>query len=378
MDKYTLVSAVLEAPKLKEFLDRAVNNSDYKEKGRKITAYVLMQYFLLAAVMQVDSYRELSQLGQEFRIPNADYSTLSKKAGEVPYTLALQVCQSVLDSSCRAKRRKLKKESEMLLKAVDSTRITACAGKWTWAPYLRESSGLKFHVAYLPELGLPAQIEVSPINVGDTAHLTSFQDKTTVLVCDRGYMNIEKFLSLDKAGQKFVIRLRNTVRFQKERATGIDCLVAYTDQFCTLSKHREVSKEAREREYRVIKFVGANGEDVILCTNIRDISADTIAGMYKDRWNIECFFRTLKQNFTIKRLFGTTANAAYTQGLVAFIAYVLLYNVHERIQFACKKKASKAVAQDYQVFSHFLRTLRLDCLSNFPIKLSSVRNSLLP
>lgn len=378
MKKYTLVSAVLEAPKLKEFLDRAVENNTYEEKGRKITAYVLLQYFLMAAVMQLESYRELSMSGKKFRLPKADYSTLSKKAAEVPYTIALQVCQDVLDSSCRAKRRKLKKQSEMLIKAVDSTRITACAGKWTWAPYLRDSSGLKFHVAYLPKLGLPAQIEVSEIHEGDTAHMTGFQDKTTVLVCDRGYMNVEKFLELDKAGQKFVVRLRNTVCFRNERPTGIACAASYTDTFCTLTKHREVPKEAREREYRVVKFAGANGEDVTLCTNIRDLPADTIAGMYRERWNIECFFRTLKQNFTIKKLFGTTANAAYTQGLIAFIAYVLLFNVHERIKFAYKKKSDNICDQTYLVFSQFLRSLRLDCLYDFPIRLSSVCNALLP
>ena len=378
MKKYTLISSVLEAPKLKEFLELAVKSSDYEDKGRKITAYVLLQYFLLAAIMQLDSYRELSLLGEQFHLPKADYSTLSKKAAEVPYSIALQLCRSVLDSSCRAKRRKLKNQSEMLIKAVDSTRITACAGKWVWAPYMRDSSGLKFHVAYIPKLGLPAQIEVSGIHDGDTAHMTGFQDKTTVLVCDRGYMNVEKFLELDKAGQKFVVRLRNTVQFRNERPTQIACEKTYTDTFCTLTKHREVPKEAREREYRVIKFVGANGEDVTLCTNIRDISADTVAGMYKERWNIECFFRTLKQNFTIKKLFGTTANAAYTQGLIAFIAYVLLFNVHERIKLACKMKSDKALEQTYLVFSHFLRNLRLDCLHRFPIKLTSVRNSLLP
>lgn len=378
MKKYTLVSAILEAPKLKEFLDRAVENSTYEEKGRKITAYVLLQYFLMAAVMQLESYRELSMSGQKFLLPKADYSTLSKKAAEVPYTIALQVCQDVLDSSCRAKRRKLKKEGEMLIKVVDSTRITACAGKWSWAPYLRDSSGLKFHVAYFPELGLPAQIEASEIHEGDTAHMTGFQDKTTILVCDRGYMNVEKFLELDKAGQKFVVRLRNTVRFRNERPTGITCAESYTDTFCTLTKHREVPKEAREREYRVVKFTGANGEEVTLCTNVRDLSADAIAGMYKERWNIECFFRTLKQNFTIKKLFGSTANAAYTQGLIAFIAYVLLFNVHERIKSAYKKKSDNICDQTCLVFSQFLRSLKLDCLYDFPIRLSSVCNALLP
>lgn len=378
MEKYTLISAILEAPKLKEFLDRAVENSTYEEKARKITVYVLLQYFLLAAIMQLESYRELSMSGQKFLLPKADYTTLSKKAAEVPYTITLQVCQDVLGSSCRAKRRKLKKQSEMLIKAVDSTRITACAGKWTWAPYLRDSSGLKFHVAYLPALGLPAQIEVSEIHGGDTAHMTGFQDKTTVLVCDRGYMNVEKFLELDKAGQNFVVRLRNTVCFRNERPTGFVCAEEYADTFCTLTKHREVPKEAREREYRVIKFAGANGEEVTLCTNIRDLSADAIAGMYRERWNIECFFRTLKQHFTIKKLFGTTANAAYTQGLVAFIAYVLLFNVHERIKFAYKKKSGSTCDQTYLVFSQFLRSLRLDCLYGFPIRLSSVCNSLLP
>lgn len=378
MDKYTLVSAVLEAPKLKEFLDNAVKSSEYKEKGRKITGHVLYQYFLLAAVMQSESFRELGILGQKFHLPKANYSSLSKKASEVPYTIALQVSQNILSNSCRAKRRKLRKKNEMLIKAVDSTRITACAGKWTWAPYLRESSGLKFHVAYLPALGLPEQIEVSEIREGDTACMTKFQDKTTILVCDRGYMNVEKFLELDKAGQNFVIRLRNTVQFQRERPTGIACEETYTDIFCTLSRHREIAKEAREREYRVVKFVGADNEEVILCTNLRDVPADIIAGMYKERWNIECFFRALKQNFTIKKIFGTTENAAYTQGLIAFIAYVLLFNVYERIRDYYKKKPSVVIPQYYQTFTQFLRCLCRDCLFEFPIKLSSVRNALLP
>lgn len=378
MDKYTLVSAVLEAPKLKDFLEKAVNSSEYTEKGRKITTYVLLQYFLLAAVMHSESYRELSTLGQRFSMPKADYSTLSKKAADIPYTIMLQVCQDVLDSSCRAKRRKLKNQSEMLIKALDSMRITACASKWTWAPYLRDSSGLKFHVAYLPKFGLPAQIEVSEIHEGDTARMTNFQDKTAVLVCDRGYMNVDKFLELDKAGQKFVIRLRNTVRYQKERPTGIKSEGTYTDIFCTLSKHREIAKEAREREYRVVKFIGSKGEEVILCTNLRDIPADVIAGMYKERWNIECFFRTLKQNFTIKKLFGTTANAAYTQGLAAFIVYVLLFNVHEHIKSAYGQKSIGTIPQHYQVFPQFLRVLKLDCLRDFLISLSSVCDSLLP
>lgn len=378
MDKYTLVSAVLEAPKLKEFVEKAVSESEYAAKSRKITVFTMFQYFLLTAVMQISSFRDLSLLGHRHGLPKADYSTLSKKASQIPYTVALRVCREVMDSSCRAKRRKLGKQSELLIKAVDSTRITACAGKWTWAPYLRESSGLKFHVAYLPKLGLPAQIEVSEIHEGDTARMTNFQDKTAILVCDRGYMNVEKFCALDKAGQKFVIRLRNTVQFQNACSTEISCPDGYTDIFCTLSKHREISKEAREKEYRVIKFAGANGEDVTLCTNLRGISAEVIAEMYRERWNIECFFRTLKQNFTIKRLFGTTANAAYTQGLIAFIAYVLLYNAYERVKSAYCKKTTKTVPKHYQAFSRFLCIFHLDALDDFPIRLSSFRNSLLP
>lgn len=378
MDKYTLISSVLEAPKLKEFVENAVTASRYTENSRKISVYVMLQYFLLAAVAKCNSFRELSELGSKYLLPNADYSTLAKKASQLPYTIALQVCQSVLDSSCRAKRRALRSQGQTLIKAVDSTRITACASKWTWAPFLRESSGLKFHVAYLPELGLPSQIEVSEIREGDTARMTNFQDKTSVQVCDRGYMNVEKFLSLDKAGQKFVIRLLNTIRFKNERPTGIACPEGYSDTFCTLSKHREISKEAREHEYRVIKFAGANGEDVILCTNLRDVPAEVIAGMYKERWNIECFFRTLKQHFTIKRLFGTTANAAYTQGLIAFIAYVLLYNVYDHVKFAFRKKSVESFPAHYQSFSKFLRALHHDFLRDFPIKLSSVRYCLLP
>ncbi len=113
------------------------------------------------------------------------------------------------------------------------------------------------------------------------------------------------------------------------------------------------------RPYRVVKFTGSNGGKMILCTNLRNVSADVIAGVYKERWNIECFFRTLKQNYTIKKLFGTTANAVYTQGLVAFIAYVLLFNVHERVKNAYSKRSIWTMPQHNQIFPQFLRVLKL-------------------
>lgn len=356
MKKYTLISAILKEGSYEETTLFFSQLHGYQEVGRKLTVVLLLRYFLLAAYLKSTGFRLLSLQGEQFGLPKVNYSTLSKKAADVPYTIFLDICNAVMQQANREKRRKYGPMYDRMLKVIDSTRITACASKWPWAPYMKESSGIKLHTAFSPETGLPTQLIPTEINVGDTAKLEDFRDPFYVLVGDRGYMNIARLCEFDSGDEKqeFVVRLRETVRLMNIKSRKVDEASVYEDLLCTLSKDRAVKKEHREHELRVVRFMGSNGHPVTLCTNIYDLTAGEIADIYRRRWAIECFFREFKQNFGVKKPFGRSMNAVFSQCVIAFIAYILTAFIHSNLVAKSRFRG---------VFTTFLRALDNNQLS---------------
>lgn len=337
---------------------------EYRDTGRVMTASMLLRYFLLSAILKSSSFRELQAQGEHYLLPVVDHSTICKKAKEVPFQIYLMLCNQVLEDANRSLRRKMEPVWERLLAAVDSTCLTAHKNKLPWAPYLRESSGIKYHVKFELETELPIQIVISTIHTPDSEKLLEFVDKKYILVCDRGYRSVEKMCKLDYRQQKFVIRLKDDISLRNQIPFDMPHSEEFTDVLCTLGKDRALKKEYREHQFRVIRFIGNKGKTVMLCTNILDIPAEQIDAIYLKRWRIECFFRELKQNFSIKKIFGTTENAVYSQGLIAFIAYILTYCTYKDLTEKQKVDVT---------FSRFLCLMRIDHLC---VHLKTFRHSL--
>ena len=353
MKEFTPILKILQAVITDDELNNILNTLGYQDKGRILTVGVFFRYLLLSAILKSDGYRELHTQGVQYGLPKVDYSTLSKKAKEIPFEIFLYICNHILAKSNRTTRRKMDPVISRMVAAIDSTCITAHKNKLPWAPYLKESSGIKYHVKFAVDSKLPIQVIPSVIHTGDAEKLPEFRDNNNILVCDRGYRNIAKLSELDFKGQEFVVRLKDNITMLNQIPIDIQHEEGYTDVLCTLGKDRALKKEYRCHQFRVIKFVGNGGKTVMLCTNIIDLSAEVIAEIYRKRWSIECFFRTLKQNFSIKKVFGTTMNAVYSQGLIAFIAYVLTYCSYTKLKFRGKFN---------DTFHNFLRCLRSNSL----------------
>lgn len=364
MSKYTTIEALLQECVSEKDIKIIAEKYGYKDKGRKVTVIILFRYFLLAAILKSSGFRELRFQGTKFGLPFADYSTLSKKAKEVPYEIFQELCNLILEKATRKYRRKLEPIAMRLLAAIDSTRITAPKSKLEWSPFEKGKSGIKYHVKYGIETKMPIEVHVSPINTSDSAKILDFKKDTRIFVCDRGYRSVEKLVKLDKKSQSFVVRMKEEISMHNIRQNQASDS-KYEDVYCTLGKDRDLKSEYRNHEFRVIKFMGKNDKLVMLCTNLKEESSETIAEMYRKRWSIECFFKVLKQNFEIKKIFGTTENAVYSQGLIAFIAYAITFCLYTNL--SQKNKISVT-------YPNFLRLVRIDNLS---IHLNSFRHSLL-
>lgn len=353
MNKTTPISKILQVAISEKEIKDILDLLGYYDSSRICTVCVFVKYMILSAILKCDSFRDVGFHGTYYGLPKVNYSTLSKKAKEIPFEIIQYICNHILSKANHEVRRKMNPQFGRLLAAIDSTCITAHINKLEWTPYLKESSGIKYHVKYATESNLPIQVIPSVIHTGDAEKLPDFRDNENVFVCDRGYRSVTKMCELDYVGQEFVIRLKDNITLHNQIPFDIYHDNNYIDILCTLGKDRALKKEYREHQFRVIQFIGNKGQKVMLCTNIMDLPAEDIAKIYRHRWSIECFFRLLKQNFTIKKIFGTTPNAVYSQGLIAFIAYVLTY---------CSYNNLKRKKRFNDTFHNFLRCLRSNSL----------------
>lgn len=293
----------------------------YRDSSRTFTLRELIHFFLLAAMHQWKSFRHGADVGPLYGLPRFHYSTVSKKAKEVPYDIMKRLLALIISKCNRQTRRSLRFPKP--LRVVDSTTVTVGKNRLPWAPYHGERAGVKLHVAYSPESSLPADV-VETIGlrhdgpVGE--QLTNAQQ---VLVEDRAYFKIERLDRFVEQHQLFVIRMKDNIELHQKKSlkrlssTSSSVQADFTCQLGT--------KQCRStKRHRVVIFRDANGRDIRVVTNLFHASAETIADMYQQRWTVEVFFRWVKQYLNVPTLFGTTENAVYNQLFAAFIAYVLL------------------------------------------------------
>lgn len=273
--------------------------------------------------------------------------------------------QLVLQKCSRQTRRQLKLPKELLL--IDSTTITVGKTRLPWAPFHGERAGIKLHVAFHPSSG-------QPLNVVETEGLRhdgpvgeQLANDAFILVQDRAYGKIERFDRYLAEGQSFVIRLKDNVHLVNPHALRrqkIEHSTVVRDITCQLGK-----KQCRsEKRHRVVIFDDGHGHDIRVVTDMRTISAEQVADIYKARWQIELFFRWIKQHLNVPSIFGTSENAVYGQLYAALIVYVL-------VRFLFDTGCSIVPKHAALTFVQFSRLLLLDKLpSIWLVKLAVLKD----
>ena len=254
-----------------------------------------------------------------------NYSTLSKRLGELNYLIVKRIFELIVSRLNRAARRLLQLKKALL--ATDSTTITVGKNRLPWALYHGERSGIKLHISFTNHTGMLLQIVETTGLKNDAPIGAQLEDKRFIIVADRAYFSIDKTDRCVTTKQDFVIRLKENVQLNRKKSlkrATVEGSTIVADFICTLGTAQKQTK----KRHRVMEFTDYEGAIVRVITNLRDVTAEEITGMYKERWAIESFFRWIKQNLNVPVLFGTTKNAVFSQLFSALIAYVLLKFLH--------------------------------------------------
>jgi len=221
------------------------------------------------------------------------------------------------------------------LLSLDGSIIDLSVSLYDWAKFRRTKGAIKLHLlldhdGYLPSFAVVTEGKGSEVK---EARKMNFEPGT-ILAIDRGYVDYEWFSELTRRGVYFVTRLKAGADYGvvKKREVPQNRNVRADE---VIFFFRQVGKGEGEEYYfrRIEVWDEAKEETVVFLTNQMDFGATTVAAIYKDRWEIELFFKALKMNLKIKTFVGTSANAVKTQVWTALIAMLLLRYLQLRAKF---------------------------------------------
>ena len=215
------------------------------------------------------------------------------------------------------------------IKLIDSTVISLCLSMFDWAKFRTAKGGLKIHTVWDDQLGLPDLVNITEAKLHDSKGLmTQVFKKGTIIVEDRAYFDFDLMLQRNNAENVFVTRIKETTVYEQveelELPDDIDQDIL-KDEIIYLSSKKAKEKGIDKIKFRLVSVYKADENKVIhIISNQIEWSARTIADLYKKRWDIELFFKAMKQNLQIKTFLGTSENAVKSQIFVALITYLLL------------------------------------------------------
>ena len=274
------------------------------------------------------------------------------KVFESLYFRVLKHYERILSSE--SQRSIIAEIKDQTVKLIDSTTISLCLSMFDWAKFRTAKGGLKIHTCWDDNLQIPDLINITEAKTHDRYGIGQLVfSKGTIIVEDRGYFDFTLMLTRIKAENIFVTRIKTNTLYQTVQELDLqddkdqDII---KDEIIKLTSAKAVEIGISEEQLRLVHVYKEDENKVIeIITNNLEWSARTIADLYKKRWDIELFFKAIKQNLQIKTFLGTSENAVKSQIYVALISYLLVELVN------------RTIAKKTKSFSNLVEKIRI-CL----------------
>ena len=309
---------------------------------KKYSAWNQLIILLYAQATKKDSLRDI-ELGlsahegswHHLGVKSTKRSTLSDAHCRRDYKIFETTFYDIL-SRCISITPKYRFKFKNPLYAIDSTTIELCLSLFPWATYRTTKGAIKLHTLFNIRTGIPEFITVS---TGKQADITEERLRTaslepkSILVFDRGYVDYQWWYSLHKQGLWFVTRTKiNQCIFktgQHKRRVHPSCL---SDDEVYVGEYTN-SEDYPEHLRKIVWSDRESGETYSFITNNFELRAEQVAFVYKQRWQIELFFKWIKQNLKIESFLGTSKNAVLSQIWIAMIFYLILAYIKFQTRF---------------------------------------------
>ena len=315
---------------------RAVKEQKAERNAKGFTCRGQFVAMLFCQVAQMKSLREVCMglAGCEAPLKHLGISETPKKSTlayanenrpwelyQTVFNQLLEKCQA--EVATRGGRKKFRFKNKLV--SLDGSIIDLSASMFDWAKYKRTKGAIKLHLlldhnGYLPSFAVVTEGKHSEVAVARGLRL----EPGTILGIDRGYNDYEWFAEMTGEGVFFVTRMKtNTVYTVEAECEVPEKGRVLRDQIISLPGLRKAGEEPVL--FRRIEYWNEDKHEILVFfTNLLHLAASTVAAIYKDRWQVELFFKALKQTLKVKTFLGTSANAVKTQIWTALIAMLIL------------------------------------------------------
>ena len=251
-------------------------------------------------------------------------SNLSRINEDKPYTLYESLFGRLL-ARCQNKTKGHKFQFKNPLYSLDASTIDLCLSAFPWADFRSTKGAIKLHVGLNLNGHLPEFMTITEGNCADvTIGRTLAFPKGSIIAIDRGYNDYSWYKQLNDKGIFFVTRLKKNALYRVvERRCVLKNKGIRSDQTIEF-RATKAAKECPIRLRRIGYYDSTTGKHYVFLTNNFTLCAKTIADIYKARWDVELFFKWIKQNLKIKSFIGTSKNAVLTQIWIAMCVYLIL------------------------------------------------------
>lgn len=240
--------------------------------------------------------------------------------------------------------------------ALDSTTIDLCLELFPWAKFRRTKAAVKLHTLIDLRGSIPTFIHITDGKVHDVNALDVITPEPgAYYIMDRGYQDLERFHRLHQAGSFFVTRPKTTLLLRRIQSQPVDKTTGVRSDWIVMADGITTAIAYPERLRRIRFRDVENQKTLVFITNDFVLPAHVIAALYKARWQIELFFKWVKQHLHIKAFFGTSKNAVKTQVWVAMSVYVLVAILR------------KKMALEHLSLWQISQVLSLTCFEKMPV-----------
>jgi len=263
---------------------------------------------------------------QAINIKSISFSQISRRLNNLPTEVLQTLFKGLTFKVLKEAGVNALNESLQRIHIIDSSTISLCLSSYRWASFRKTKAGVKLHLRlrFFEKGVLPEKVVITPAKSADKTQMDALvvDEEGALNVFDRAYVDYKKFDSYCENGTRFVTRLKgNAIKeVVKELPVNSDG---------SLKKHQLVYlgnpyTYKMKHNLRLIETLDTEGKPVIIITNDFDLTAEEIGDIYRNRWQIEIFFKWLKQHLKVKHFHGKSEQAVQNQIFIALITYCLL------------------------------------------------------
>ena len=317
---------------LQRVFDRFVTKYDGNKKVRHFTCWNQLLSMIFGQLSSRDSLRDLiivieAHQSKSYHLgfgKNVTRSNLSKANENRNYKIFEDFANHLIliaqEKNCNDSF-----EIKGNIYAFDSSTIDLCLSVFWWAHFRTTKAGIKLHTLFDINTQIPVFIHITEANVHDVNAMDIINyEPFAYYIFDRAYVDYFRLYQITKSCAYFVVRAKSNVKFKRMYSNKIDKSTGVVYDQTGKIEGFYTSKDYPEKIRKVKFFDAENKKMLIFLTNNFDLSAQQIALLYKQRWQIELFFKWIKQHLKVKTFWGTTENTVRKQINIAIITYCLV------------------------------------------------------